>query len=153
MGKTKRGKGTKCVVVVDRQGIPVGECVASASPAEVKLAPAAVESIRILPPGRRKPVDVCPVRLIGDKAYDSAELRGFCAEHDIELIAPHRSGRKARRLQDGRSLRRYRHRWTVERTFAWLGNWRRLLVRHERDVRVYHAFLQIAYALIASRHF
>ena len=27
---------------------------------------------------------------------------------------------------DGRALRRYKQRWTVERTFAWLGNFRRL---------------------------
>ncbi len=38
VGKTKRGKGTKRMVVVDGQGIPLGSHIDSASPAEVTLA-------------------------------------------------------------------------------------------------------------------
>jgi hypothetical protein len=34
--------------------------------------------------------------------------------------------------QDGRALRRYQRRWIVERTNAWLGNFRRLVVRYAR---------------------
>ncbi len=37
VGKTKRGKGTKWMVVVDGKGVPQGSQLASASPAEVKL--------------------------------------------------------------------------------------------------------------------
>ena len=37
VGKTKRGKGTKWMVVVDGQGIPLGSTLHSASPAEVTL--------------------------------------------------------------------------------------------------------------------
>lgn len=48
-----------------------------------------------------------------------------------DLIAPHRSDRK-RRTQDGRPLRRYRRRWKMERLFAWLQNYRRIVVRYER---------------------
>jgi transcriptional regulator with GAF, ATPase, and Fis domain len=44
--------------------------------------------------------------------------------------------------QDGHKLRRYRRRWIVERTFAWLGWCRRLLVRHERFLSVYAALLE-----------
>ncbi len=43
----------------------------------------------------------------------------------IELIAPHRSNRKKPATQDGRALRRYKRRWIIERTNAWLGNFRR----------------------------
>ena len=46
------------------------------------------------------------------------------------MIAPHLSNRK-RKHQDGRPLRRYKRRWKVERTIAWLGNYRRLLIRWE----------------------
>src|SRR6266853_1794282 len=38
VGKTKRGKGTKWMVVVDGRGVPLGEYLHSASPAEVRLA-------------------------------------------------------------------------------------------------------------------
>lgn len=34
-----------------------------------------------------------------------------------------------RRDTDGRKLRRYKRRWTVERTFAWLQDFRRLVIR------------------------
>lgn len=46
--------------------------------------------------------------------------------------------------QDGRVLKRYRQRWKVERTIAWLGNYRRLLTRFERAPRLFLAFAQLA---------
>ena len=46
-GKTKRGKGTKWMVVVDGQGIPLGDHLHSASPAEVKLAETTLASVRV----------------------------------------------------------------------------------------------------------
>ncbi len=52
-------------------------------------------------------------------------------EQGVELIAPHKSNRKKARTQDGRALRRYKRRWKVERLFAWLQNFRRILVRYE----------------------
>jgi hypothetical protein len=45
--KTKRGKGTKYVVVVDGQGIPSGSHTDSASPAEVRLAEKTLQQIKV----------------------------------------------------------------------------------------------------------
>ena len=45
-------------------------------------------------------------------------------------------------------MRRYRRRWKVERTFAWLGNFRRLVVRWERHLTMYLAFFHLACVLI-----
>jgi IS5 family transposase len=59
-----------------------------------------------------------PERLIGDKAYDSDPLDAELAERGIELIAPHRSNRRKAPTQNGRTLRRYRRRWKVERLWA-----------------------------------
>jgi len=42
----------------------------------------------------------------------------------------------------------YRKRWKVERTFAWLLSYRRIVVRWERHVGVYRGFVLIAMALI-----
>src|SRR5271157_2496742 len=69
----------------------------------------------------------------GDRrhAYDSDPLRQRLQKRGIELIAPYRENRKERRFEDGRKLRRYKRRWIVERTNSWLGQFRRLLVRHE----------------------
>jgi transposase len=45
----------------------------------------------------------------------------------------------------------YAERWKVERTFAWLGTFRRLLVRHERYLSVFRAFLLVAFILMSLR--
>ena len=71
----------------------------------------------------------------------------------IEFICPHRSNRKRPVLKDGRSLRRYRGRWTIKRTVAWLGNFRRLLVRYERKSKMFLAFLKVACLMITLRQF
>ena len=44
-----------------------------------------------------------------------------------------------------------RHRWVVERTLTWYGQFRRLAIRYERRVDIHLAFLTIASALIAWR--
>ena len=93
-----------------------------------------------------------PARLVCDKAYDSDGLRQrLLFDRDIELVCPHRKGRKREALQDGRKLRRYKRRWKVERTFAWLGNFRRLVVRYEKKLRMYRAFFHVACLLITLR--
>jgi transposase len=90
---------------------------------------------------------------VADRAYDSAPFRGRLAQWGITLMVLYRKNRQARPYEDGRQLRRYRHRWIVERTFAWLGSFRRLLVRHERITSMYRASLHFAAALIALRRF
>jgi transposase len=149
VGKTKRGKGSKWMVVVDGQGVPVGIHVTSASPAEVTLVDATLNTIRVWR-GRRLRR---PQRLIADRAYDSDALRERLARRGITVIVPYRENRVVRRYEDGRHLRRYRHRWVIERTFAWFGSFRRLLVRHERLTSMYCSLLYFAAALIALRRF
>jgi transposase len=104
--------------VVDGQGIPLGSQLLEASPAEVTLVEHTLNGVA--PRHRRK-----ITRLI----VDCDSLREHLEEQGIQLICPHRKGRKRRKQQDGRALRRYRHRWKIERTFAWLSNFRRLVVR------------------------
>jgi len=72
-----------------------------------------------------------PQNLIGDNAYDSDRLDKELRLYGIELIAPHRRNRRAS-TQDRRRLKRYRRRWKIERLFAWLQNFRRVVVRYER---------------------
>ena len=47
VGKTKRGKGTKWMVLVDGQGTPMGAHLDSASPAEVKLLETTLATVRV----------------------------------------------------------------------------------------------------------
>jgi transposase len=60
-------------------------------------------------------------RIIADRAYDSDPLRERLAKRGIDLIVPYRKNSKHRRYEDGRKLRRYKRRWIIERTNAWLG--------------------------------
>ena len=78
-------------------------------------------------------------------------MREQLAERGIELIAPHRKNRRKPPTQDSRALRRYKRRWVVERTFAWLGNFRRLVVRYDRSLTIYQAFFHIACFMIVLR--
>ena len=139
------------MVVVDGQGLPLGNHLHSASPKEVRLAEATLASIRVSRRGRAGRPRQKPHRLIADRGYDSDPLRKRLAARGIELIAPHRKNRRKPRTQDGRALRRYRRRWTVERTFAWLGNFRRLVVRYDRSLTIYQAFFHIACFMIVLR--
>jgi transposase len=91
--------------------------------------------------------------LVYDRAADSDPLRKRLKRRGIELICPHRENRSKPKRQDGRPLRRYRHRWKIERTIAWLGNYRRLVVRYERNPRIFLAFLQIACLMITLKQF
>lgn len=92
-----------------------------------------------------------PMRLIGDKAYDSDKLDEQLAERGIEMIAPHIRGRRKKNTQDGRVLRRYKRRWKIERLFAWLFNNRRLVTRYERHPLNFLGFLHLACARILMR--
>lgn len=92
-----------------------------------------------------------PQNLIGDNAYDSDRLDAELSTFGIQLIAPHRLNRK-NPTQDGRRLRRYRRRWKIERLFAWLQNFRRLVVRYERRAENFLGMLNLAASLILLRH-
>ena len=92
-----------------------------------------------------------PGKLIYDKAADCDALRDRLAERGVDLISPHRKNRVRRKKQDGRKLRRYKRRWTVERTVSWLHDFRRLVVRHEFYSSIYHGFAMLACIIMAVR--
>jgi transposase len=126
-------------------GIPVSVYVASASPHEVTLAETTISKCFV--------ADEKPERLIGDKAYDSDPLdEKLAVEYGIEMISPHRLRRRKRpKTQDGRPLRRYKHRWKVERLFAWLQNFRRIPVRYEYHSENFLGLIQLGCIMILLR--
>jgi transposase len=138
------------MVLVDGRGTPLGVHLDAASPAEVKLAETTLETVKVgrLGPGRPRSR---PERVIADKAYDSDPLRKRLDDRGIELIVPHRNNRKRPPTQDGRPLRRYVRRWIVERTNAWIQNFRRLVVRYERSAEIFLGLVHMACALIALK--
>jgi transposase len=145
VGVTKRGKGTKIMAIADRHGLPVAICTESATPHEVTLVEKTIDHTF---------VDADIGKLIGDKAYDSDQLDRRLAENRaIELIAPNRGYvRPHRPPQDGRPLRRYKRRWKIERLFAWLYNFRRLITRFEYHPENFLGFVRLGCAMILLRY-
>ena len=103
VGKTKRGKGTKLLVVADGQGVPLGVELASASPHEATLIEPLLAQIHVPRMGPGRPRCRFP-RLIYDRAADSEPLRDRLAQRGIDLICPHRINRIKPKRQDGRKL-------------------------------------------------
>jgi transposase len=127
------------MLLTDGNGLPLGVTIAAANHAEVKLIESLVEN-RIDP--------AVPKRLIYDKAADSDPLRKSLHFRGTRLICPHRRGRKHSPPQDQRVLKRYRHRWKVERSIAWLHNYRRIVTRYEHYAFLYHGFVQMACMMV-----
>lgn len=138
------------MVLSDGQGIPMTALLESASVNEVQLVEPMVRRVRIPRRGRGRPRTRLR-RLIYDKAADSDPLRKRLKSVGLDLIVPHRRNRVLPPIQDGRKLRRYRRRWKIERTMAWIQNFRRLVVRYDRKIEMFTAQVQLACAIIALK--
>ena len=135
------------MLMVDGRGTPIGLHVESASPAEVKLLEATLDSLDI--PGKK----VQPERLIADKGYDSNKARQLIEGHGMLPIIPARKNNTKATHQDGRHLRRYGNRWIIERTNAWLQNFRRLVVRYERSATIFTGLIHMVFAMMILKIF
>jgi transposase len=133
------------------RGPPLGAYLDAASPAEVTRLEQTLDTVAVGRPGKPGRPRKRPDRLIADRGYDSNPLRARLARRGIEPIIPARRHHRRATHQDGRKLRRYRRRWIVERTFAWLGHFRRLVVRYERLITTYAGFFHLACTLLTLR--
>ena len=98
-----------------------------------------------IPPvrGRRGRPRRRPRELYGDRAYHSREGRRELRRRGIQAKiawpkSPHGSGLGKKR-------------WVVERTIAWLHQYRRLRIRYERRDDIHEAFLAIGCSLICLK--
>jgi len=131
------------MAVVDANGLPISVDVFTAGEHEIKQAEQSVLWCR---------TKSLPERVIADRGFDCDALDTSLAEYGVDMIVPHRKNRKVP-TQDRRKLRRYKRRWKVERFFAWLSNFRRLLVRYDRRVCNYEAFVHLATIIILVRNY
>jgi transposase len=93
-----------------------------------------------MPTGRRRRR---PAKVHADKAYDHRRCRRYLRRRGIRP-------RIARRMMES-SERLGRHRWTIERTGAWLGGFRRLRIRYERDSGRFYALVLLACSIISFK--
>ena len=153
VGLTKKGKGTKWMLVIDGNGLPLGFHLDSATAAEVKLAERTLDTICVpRPRGRPKQR---PKKLVADRGYDSRDFRCALRRRGIQMCIPAKRRPAKWRPKRGRPVvarkEEYRQRFKVERSFAWLGNFRRLLIRWEHRSSVYQGFFTVAVLLICLR--
>jgi transposase len=144
VGHGRRGKGSQLLLMADGNGLPISGFLTSAQVAEVHAVETLIET---------RACEKQPERLLYDKAADADWLRDGLEKQGIELICPHRENRTKPPLQDGRSLRRYRRRWTIERTISWLKNNRRLVTRWEYYPHLFEGFYQLACLMLLLKWF
>jgi transposase len=130
--------------VADAQGLPLAIHAAAATPHEIALVPPTLAA---------RFVAAAPHRRIGDKAYDSDLLDQQLAARGVALIAPHKRHRRAVPTQDGRALRRYKRRWKIERLWAWLQSFRRILTRFDSYVENFLGFVHLGCLSILLRRY
>ncbi|WP_337192376.1 IS5 family transposase [Streptomyces sp. YIM 132580] len=138
-----RGKyGSKIHLITERTGLPISVGISAAN---LHDSQALIPLVKGIPPirSRRGPRRRKPGKLHGDKGYDYSHLRRWLRERGIT----HRIARKG--VESSHWLGR--HRWTIERTMAWLADCRRLHRRCERKADHFLAFTSIACILICYR--
>jgi transposase len=153
VGLTKKGKGTKWMLVVDGDGLPLGFHLDSANRAEVRLAEQTLDTIRVARPRGRSRQR--PKMLVADRGYASGRFRQALRRRGMRMCIPPKRRPATWRAKRGRPVvaRRddYRLRFKVERSFAWLGNFRRLLIRWEHLFGVYRSWFSVAVLLLCVR--
>jgi putative transposase len=143
---TDRGKiGTKRSVLTDGGGVPIGLAVEGAKRHDFRMVEATLMSIPIERPTSTpaQPQGICL-----DKGDDDDAVRELLAECGFTAHIRAR-GEEAKALkQEARFKAR---RWVVERTHSWMNRFRRVLIRWDKNVRNYLAFLHMACAYMPYR--
>jgi transposase len=140
---TDRAKlGSKRHLICDGRGVPLAIRLTGANRNDSQQALELVDAIPSLQGGRGRPRHR-PDCVLGDRGYDAESIRrGLRARNIVPFLAK-------RNTEHGSGLGRWR--WVVERTFAWLNQFRRLRVRYEKRADIHEAFLSLGCALICWR--
>ena len=130
-------------MIVDATGVPLAALLTAANVPDVNRL---LELVDAIPPIAGKPgaPRKRPDAVQGDAGYRSLRHRMCLFIRGVTPIisdhpAVHGSGLGTTR-------------WVVERTLAWLRQFRRLRVRYDRRADIHRAFLSLACALICWRH-
>ena len=134
--------GSKHHLLVDATGIPLAWTVTGGNRNDVTQLVPLVERVppvrgKVGRPRRR------PERVIADRGYDHDKYRRQLRERGITPEIARRQ------TEHGSGLGRAR--WVVERTFAWLHHFKRLLVRYDRRAEIHQAFLALGCCLVCFR--
>lgn len=130
--------------MVDAQGIPLAVRLSAANLNDCQVFEELLDAIPPLKKRGRGRPRRRPTKAHADKGYDHRKCRDACRRRGI-------IPRIARRGIESKT-KLGRHRWVIERTFAWLNRQRHLLIRFDRSARHYEGFLHLACALICLNY-
>ena len=134
--------GSKQHLLVDASGLPLAWSLTGSNRNDIEQLLPLLEAVPAVA-GRVGHPRSRPASVVGDRGYDSDRHRHELRKLGITpLIA---------RRQTGHGSGLGRVRWVVERTFAWLHNLKRLLVRYERRAEMHEAFLALGCCLVCYR--
>ena len=142
MGQTHGGKTTKRSLMTGRRGWPIEVLVFAGNDSDFKTALPSIDSL-----------PVRPGQLSADRGYDAQWVRNALRQRHIQSAIPRKNspnGQKRRKLTESAQAI-FNNRWQVERGFAWLDGFRRLVTRWEYYPEIYHAFLSVAIICILLR--
>jgi transposase len=120
IGRSRGGRNTKIHAIADAKGRLLSILL---SGGEAHDCPPAPRLIRRTKAARK---------LLGDKAYDSAELRQWLKGRGTKAVVPNRSNRKQPFSFDRKS---YKQRHRIENAFCRLKDFRRIATRYDRLAR------------------
>ena len=130
--------------MTDTRGVPLGIAVAGANAHDITLLQATLQSMPVPRPksiGRRKQ------HLCLDKGYCGQSTETLARRLRYILHVPRKGEVHAKRRLGQRARR-----WVVEGSHSWTNRARRLLVRWEKKVNNYLAFIHLQFAYIALKH-
>src|SRR6187431_3362568 len=133
VGRSRGGRNTKIHALADARGRLIAILLTGG---EAHDCPAAERLIR-----RAKAAK----RMLGDKAYDSAELRLWLKDRGTKPVIPNRSNRKQ---PFSFNKRFYKERRRIENAFSRLKDFRRIATRYDRLARNFLASVCLAAALV-----
>jgi transposase len=128
---------------VDAAGVPLAVGLTGGNRNDVTQLLPLVDGITPVPGKVGRPRQR-PDQIVADRGYDHDSYRRKLWRRSVKPSIARRG------TKHGSGLGRWR--WVVERTFAWLHNYRRVRIRWERDPIVHMAFLTLACALICRRY-
>jgi putative transposase len=132
-------------LLTDGNGIPLGITTSGANTHDKRLVE---ETLASIPIDRPEPTHSEPQHMCLDKGYDYVDIRELIDEWGYTAHIKSR-GQEEKERQEIPGYRA--RRWVVERTHSWFNRFRRLLIRWEKKVENYVAFLHFACAVMTYR--
>jgi transposase len=132
LGRSRGGLTTKIHAPVDGLGRPLCFLLTPGQAADCRQARSLLEGLSF-------------GRLIGDRGYDTDELRDRAEEHGAEAVIPSKRNRKTAIPHDREA---YKTRHKVENLFGRIKDFGRIVLRKCKTSRSYAGFVSLAFALI-----